>query len=74
VKSKIKERKFPIICPIIKCKKLIHANDISQSVSKEIFADYSNFKLERLVETHGDELAHCPGPDCPFIFAYDNQI
>jgi len=69
----IKDRRFPIVCPILDCKKEINFGDIMNSLQKrpELQQDYYRHSLKFCLDSNPDEYLNCPTPDCDYAFLFD---
>ncbi|TNV81178.1 hypothetical protein FGO68_gene322 [Halteria grandinella] len=73
LQSQIKDRKYPILCPIKECKKEIdHSQDMTSLMTEEEYHLYTRYSLEQCMQTQQD-ISWCPTADCKFAFIYDKN-
>jgi len=73
IAQNIKDRRFPIRCPIPACRKEISFGDIMNSLQKrsELQQDYYQHSLKFCLESNPEEFLNCPTPDCDYAFLFD---
>jgi len=72
VKMEIEQKKFPLCCPQVNCKKEILPETLHELGDADLLAEFEKKSTEHALEISPDA-RNCPTPDCTYKFIYDED-
>ena len=70
---RINEKDFPMVCAMDGCGSQILESQIIEALDPTYKEKFYSFSLKHFVETHKNEIFHCPTPNCEY-FAFQDKV